>query len=260
MRRLVGVVLEQRGPLGVEVLGDPPVVRRSEVVDHARGDPQRTLAQGGVIEHVGGRQQRLDGVHVGVDAAVGIERRPRLVPLLDDHPERLVPEVVEQHGEGLGEQPVRPGTLGRGGAGRGEYDERVLVGGLVGGGRPVLRQPRPPAAVDAVPEQTAQRGHAVVGELGAVGPTHQVAEGVDVGHPAGDPELPRPVEVDRAVVLEPAEPAAGVARGTPEVEQPVTLLRQPAQVCRVAELEHQRLPYVSPTLYVATPSVESLCP
>ena len=48
-------------------------------------------------EHVGGREQRLDRVHVGVDAAVAVERRPVLVPLLDDHAVLVVPEGVEQH-------------------------------------------------------------------------------------------------------------------------------------------------------------------
>ena len=38
-----------------------------------------------VTGHVGRREERLDGVHVGVHAAVAVEGRQRLVPLLDDH-------------------------------------------------------------------------------------------------------------------------------------------------------------------------------
>ena len=100
-------------------------------------------AERGVVEHVSGREQRLDGVHVGVHAAIGVERRPRLVPLLDDHPELVVPEVVEQHGQSLVEQLAGARSVGGGGTGRGEYDERVLVRRLVGRRRDRRDRPAP---------------------------------------------------------------------------------------------------------------------
>ena len=102
----------------------------------------------------------------------------------------------------------------------------------------------------------------MVGERGTARPTEQVAQREDVGHPAGDPELDGAVEIRAPVVVQPGEAAAGVARGArlkSSSRSPSAL--EPAQVRRVTEIEHQvRPPYVSPTLYVATPSVESLWP
>ena len=68
------------------------------------------------------------------------------------------------------------------------------------------------------------------------------------------------VELGSPGLVEPREPAVGVPGRASEGEQPVTLGLEPACVRGGGEPVHQRLPYVSPTLYVATPSVESLCP
>ena len=173
---LVGVVLEQRRPLAVEVLGQPPVVRRREVVDHARGDPNARSRSEGVVEYVGRRQQRLDAVHVGVHPAVGVERRPRPVPLLDQHPVVVVPEAGEQHVQRRVEQLVATGSPGRRGTGRGQHHERVLVGGLRG------RRPARPSDTRRTSRRARRRGtalqcrHPVVGELGAPGPPSRSAE------------------------------------------------------------------------------------
>ena len=139
VRRVVGVVIQQRGPRGVEVLRDPPGVRGSEVAHDPAGDPSGLLPQRRVAEHVRGRQQCLDGVHVGVYAAVAVERRPGLVPLLDEHPVGVVPEAGEQHLEGLLEQLAAAGSIrGRDAGGR-QDDERMLVGRLGGRDRTLRR-------------------------------------------------------------------------------------------------------------------------
>ena len=51
----------------------------------------------------------------------------------------------------------------------------------------------------------------------------QVPEREAVRHPRVDPQLPRAVEVQRAVLVQPPEAAIGVARALREVEQPVGL-------------------------------------
>ena len=131
---------------------------------------------------------------------------------------------------------------------------------MLGGDRTVGSDLGVPAAVLVVAEPTGQRGHAVVGERAGVRAAHQVGEGVDVRHPAGDPELDRPVELGRAGVVEPGEAAVGVPRRAAELEQPVALGLEPARVRRAVEPAGDGHAYVSPTWYVATPSVESLCP
>ena len=260
MGRLVGVVLQQGRPGLVEVLGDAPVVRRREVTDHPLQDPGGTVAEGLVVEDVGGGEQRLDRVHVGVDPAVGVEHGPPAVPLLHDHPGVVVPEALQEHLEREAEQLA--GALpprGRGAGGR-EHHEGVLVGGLVGGGRPVARDVGVPAAVHLVAEPTEQGGDAVVRQRRRTGTAEQVTQGVDVRHPAGDPELDRPVEVGDAVLTEPAEAPLGVPCGATEVEQPVPLRLQPAGVRRRAQPAHVAGLHLSPGVKVATPRVESLWP
>ena len=87
VRGLVDVVLEQRASTSAsKCSGIRQWCAGARSCTTRVSDPQRPVAQGGVVEHVGGREQRLDGVHVGVHAAVAVERGPRLVPLLDDHP------------------------------------------------------------------------------------------------------------------------------------------------------------------------------
>ena len=198
------------GTTRVEVLRDPPGVRGGEVAHDPAGDPGGLLTQRRVAEHVRGRQQCLDGVHVGVDAAVPVERRPGLVPLLDEHPVGVVPEAGEQHLEGLLEQLAAAGSIGRRGTGGREDDEGMLVGRLGGRDRTVGETGRTSLRASR-PGTSPQRGHAVVGECGAARPPQQVAERVDVRHPAGDPELHRPVELGHAVLVEPGEAALRVA-------------------------------------------------
>jgi hypothetical protein len=78
----------------------------------------------------------------------------------------------------------------------------------------------------------------VVHQGRAVGSTHQVAERIDVGHPAGHPQLDGPLVVGAAVVVEPGEATVRVARGSSEVEQPVTLGLEPAAVGRRRQPRH----------------------
>jgi hypothetical protein len=88
----------------------------------------------------------------------------------------------------------------------------------------------------------------VVGERGAAGAAQEVPEGVDVGHPARDPQLPRAVG-GCAVVPLPGEGAAGYRRTAAEVQEPVRLGLEPTHVGWAAEPEH------APTLATARAGV-----
>ena len=102
-------------------------------------------------------------MHVGVDAAVGVERREGLVPLLHDHAVVVVPEVLEEHAERLVQQLATTRPVGGRRAGRGDHHEGVFVGRLVGGHRAFGADLRVPPAVLPVAEPVMQCLDAVVG-------------------------------------------------------------------------------------------------
>jgi len=207
LRGCVDVVVEQRVPLGVEVLGDPPLVRPREAVNDPLSDPVRAVQPEPVTRDVGGGQVGLDGVHVGIDPAVVLAGRERAVPGLDGHARLLVPEVLRRDGQRLVQELARSGPPRRGGARRGEDHEGVRVRGLVRLDRPVRVHRGEPAAVLGVAEHGPQRLDAVVRQGRRTRATHHRREREDVGHPAGDPQLGRPVDDDGALLVEPAEAA-----------------------------------------------------
>lgn len=100
----VAVVVGQHLPLGVEVLRQAPVRVAGELVDDPTQDPQRAVDVALIAEHLPRGEHRLDGVHVGVDAAVVLTPGPGAVVLLAGHARVLVPEVSVEHVEGLGQQ------------------------------------------------------------------------------------------------------------------------------------------------------------
>ena len=225
--RSVLVVLRQRRPVGVEVLGDAPRALPRPVDDPA-GDAQRPLPPLRPGARGPGTEVGLDGVHGGVDAAVGVELGPGGVPLLDHHALLLVPEALVLDRERRVQQLVGARhPRGAGGAG-GQHDEGVGVGLLGGGVHRAVAHRGEPATVLGVTQRTVQqRRHAVRRELGQLllsraagrgGVAGHEPEREDVGHPAGDVELHRPVGVHLTLVVEVAE--AGVhPRTAGEAEQ-----------------------------------------
>jgi hypothetical protein len=108
----------------------------------------------------------------------------------------------------------------------------VGVGGLAvvrrhGGAVLVRRDGRIPAAVLRVPQAAAKRGQTGVDEWSTLGVpprggglvAEDLGEGEDVEHPAGDPELDRPVEERGAFVVEPREAALRVRAPLGEIDQ-----------------------------------------
>ncbi len=129
--RLIGVVLGHRRPGLVEVLGDPPPVRRRLAHHEAahRMCPRQPVA---VTRQAGNGQHRLHGVHVGVQPAVGVGHGEVGAPGVDAQAGGAVPEPVEEHGGGVVQQRTCPGDAGLGAGGPGQQDEGMGIARLVG--------------------------------------------------------------------------------------------------------------------------------
>ena len=87
----------------MEVFGDAPVVGLRPA-EHVLDDAARALAPGLVAGHVGHGEERLDGMHVGVEAAVRVEFGEFGVPRVDGQAGLVVPELVEEDLFGMVEQ------------------------------------------------------------------------------------------------------------------------------------------------------------
>ena len=101
--RLLAVAFEVERPVGMKVFGDAPVVGLRPA-EHVLDDAARALAPGLVAGHVGHGEERLDGMHVGVEAAVRVEFGEFGVPRVDGQAGLVVPELVEEDLFGMVEQ------------------------------------------------------------------------------------------------------------------------------------------------------------
>ena len=101
--RLLAVAFEVERPVGMEVFGDAPVVGLRPA-EHVLDDAARALAPGLVAGHVGHGEERLDGMHVGVEAAVRVKFGEFGVPRVDGQAGLVVPELVEEDLFGMVEQ------------------------------------------------------------------------------------------------------------------------------------------------------------
>ena len=100
------VVLQQRLPLGSKCSGIRQRCGSAKSCDHPVGDAQRALPQTLVAGGVGGGQQRLDGVHVAVHPAVGVEPGEPAVPGVDEHAGVGSKNLVLPDAQGLLQQVV----------------------------------------------------------------------------------------------------------------------------------------------------------
>ena len=226
VRRKIPVVLEQGLPLLVVVFGQSPFVGPGVAVDQPLGDAQSSCPPDRLTGHIGGDQERLDQVHVGVRPAVGLELRPLLVEDIDRKSVLLAPEPGLRDGHGLCQQLGRTGSADGRRGGRGEQHERRFVGALIAfvawrGNR------RVPAAEGGVGDLIGERRQPVVDQLGRTRVTPELGQREDVGHPRGDPGLHRMPGVNRTRVVEPAETACRATGTGREVEQPSLLGEQP---------------------------------
>ena len=193
------------------------------------GDLQRVTAPGRVLGGVGSGQQGLDQVHRAVGAAIGLALSPARVVRLPGHAGLVVQKPLLHNGKGSLQQVAGTGAQRQVGAARGQDDEGVGVRRLAG----QVVAPLEPSTVLVVLEGPGERLHAVVGQVRPEGRPAQGCEGVDVGHPGGDPRGHRPIQLEAAPLVEPAEAVAGHQRGPAELEQPGAFGGQPRAVPRV---------------------------
>src|SRR6187551_1063913 len=92
--RMIFVVLELRFPIRVEVFGDAPGMRLSELQRHsttnAKGGPPQSMITSGIRSG----QQSLDCVHVRIYAAVIRECGAVTVPGVDKHASIVIEEPL----------------------------------------------------------------------------------------------------------------------------------------------------------------------
>ena len=230
--RLVRVELEQRLPVGVEMLGDAPVVLLGPR-EHMADNPAGALTPAVVAGHVGHGEAGLDRVHVRVEAAVGVELGELGVPCVDAQADLVIPEARQVHVLRLVEQLARARAAREQRRRRREQHERVRVRLLAGHVADARGDLRVPAVVLVVVQRAAQAAHAVVDELGGAVYAHQRGERVDVRHAAGDPRGAVAVRPRRAVVAKPVRTAVDRRKTPPErdevvsrkVEEPLVLRR-----------------------------------
>ena len=116
--RLVVVAFEVRLPVGSEMLWNTPAVV-GRPADHMVDDTACTLAVFLVAGHIGDGEERFGGVHVGVDATVGVKLGEFRVPRIDGQADLIIPEMLVVGCQSLFEQLVSARTddkLGRRGS------------------------------------------------------------------------------------------------------------------------------------------------
>ena len=202
-----------------------------DVVDDAAG----AGAIGLVAGHVRHGQERLDGVHVGVDAAVRVQLGELGVPGVHGQTVLLVPEVRVVGVERFGEQFLGARASDQRGRGGGQDDEGVRVADLARLGGAVRGDGRVPAAVRIVMQRPAQSVERLVDELLGVWLAVDGAERVDVRHAAGDPGLDAVGGVGVAAVVQPGGAAVRGGEAVSEMQQFVAFGLKQVVVLRRAE-------------------------
>src|SRR6185437_9888494 len=123
----VGVVVRERLPVLVVVLGYPPRVRPGLHVDQVAGDGGGPGVPGRVAGDVACGQVRLYGVHVAVGAAVRFGRGEAGVPAFPREAFGVGPEMPADDGRGGRQDRPGPRDAGRQRAGGGQQDVGVGV-------------------------------------------------------------------------------------------------------------------------------------
>ena len=170
------------------MLGDaPPVVCRpfDDVVDDAAGADAIGVVPGGV----GHGQERLGGMHVGVQAPIGVECGECRVPGVDGQADLVVPEMLVICGERLVEQFLGAGPSGQQGRGCGEYHEGMRIADLARSMGAVREHLRIPAAVLVVMQNAGQSLERRIGQLARTRVSEHGTNRIHMGHTAGDPRF-----------------------------------------------------------------------
>ena len=183
------VAFEVRLPVGGEMLWNAPAVV-GRPADHMVDDTARTLAVFLVAGHIGNGKECFGGVHIGIDAAIGVKLGEFRVPSIDGQTDLVIPEMLVVGCQSLFEQLVRVRAADELGGSGGKNHESVGVADLacfMGGA--VCGNGRIPSAVFIVMQRTAQAGDGLVNQFCGTRLAVQESQGIHVRHAAGDPRV-----------------------------------------------------------------------
>ena len=170
------------------MLGNAPsVVFRpfDDVVDDAAGADAIGVVPGGV----GHGQERLGGVHVGVETTVRVELGEFGVPGIDGQTDFVIPEMLVIRGKRLVKQFLGAGPSGQQGRGCGEYHEGMRIADLARSMGAVREHLRIPAAMLVVMQNAGQSLERRIGQLARTRVSEHGANRIHMGHTAGDPRF-----------------------------------------------------------------------
>ena len=187
------------------------------MVDDTAGTDAVLLVAG----DVSGGKEGLDGVHVGVQAAVIVQNGELGVPGVAGQALFLVPEELVIGCQRLVQQLLGAGTAHQNSGGSGQDDEGVGVALLSGQGLAVSGQACVPAAVGGVMELAMQTLQASIDQRFAVLDAQHVGQAVNVDHAAGDIGLTVALDPGSAVVAQIVGATAGRGEAAAEAEQGV---------------------------------------
>ena len=170
---------------------------------HMRDDAAGTVPPAFVAGHVGDREERLDRMHIRVQAAVGVELGELGVPRVNGKPLAGVPEALQEDFLRVVQQLAGAGTAHQRRRGCSEQYEgmgiRLLVGRIAAGrgGSGI------PTAIGVIMQLAAQTLETRVHELSGTRMPDQHAQRIHMGHAAGNPGLAIAIRPRGAVIAQP---------------------------------------------------------
>ena len=227
---LIRIAVEIRLPVLREVFRNSPAVR-GRPSENAGDDLAGADAVFFVLQRIRHRQECFYRMHVCVEAAVVIAVPELRVPGVAGQVFFFVPEIAVEVREGVLQQFFRPGTARKiRGTSRQDH-EGVGIALLCGKRRPVRGKSRVPAAVLLVPKLPAEPLEPGIRQcretvlLVSISRKHG-SDAVNVGHPAGNPGLARPVLPGRAVIAQVPGAAARRRKSLPEGQKLIPQLTE----------------------------------
>ena len=213
------------------MLGDTPVVVLRPA-DHMVDDAARALAPGFVASDVRHGQERLDRVHVGVEASIRVKLGEILIPGVHGQVNLVIPETLEEHVLRVGQQFSRAGAAQQRGRRGGEQYKGVRIALLGANAATFGGNGRIPAAVRVVMQFATQAAQAGIDQRLGARMTHECCQRVHMRHAAGNPRLAVAIPPWSAVIAQPIRTTARRRESVAEVHKIIALLVEPRLVFR----------------------------
>ena len=185
-------------------------------------------------------QERFNGMHVGVAAAIILGFAKGLVPGFEAHLFFLAPEIALDHLNRIVQQSARLRMAGGHGARRAQQHEEMLIALLGGVDHAFIVHTGVPAAVLFVAQRAVEGINAVLNQGIRPGTPHIGGHRIHVQHAGGDPQMRAHIATHLAVIAQPAK--AGRHGGVfTEIENTVGLLFEPAVMAQGVKPFHVRV-------------------